>query len=183
MKLHTGMLAPIFEYPDLTGKARKPRPSQGNLLLLSFMRNAACALCNLRIHDLIERFSEYQQCGLEVLAIFESPKDNIVQYVSRQNVPFPIVADPNAQLYDLYGVETSKEKVTATVGADWQNNLVKRAAKIGYPLTREEGANFYRLPADFLIDSEGRITAAFYADAVGQHLAFETIESLLPARN
>jgi peroxiredoxin len=144
------------------------------------MRNAACALCNLRIHELIERYPEFRQRGLEVLAIFESPKENIDQHVLRQNVPFPIIADPKGQLYDLYGVETSEEKVKATLGADWQNSLVTRAAGIGYPLTPEAGSNFYRLPADFLIDPEGRTAAAYYADAVGQHLAFEAIENLLP---
>jgi peroxiredoxin len=180
MKLHTGMLAPTFERSDLTGTLRTSRPAQDNLLLLSFLRNAACALCNLRVHELIEHYPEFQQRGLEVLAIFESPEENIVQHVLRQNVPFPVIADPKGTLYDLYSVETSEEKVKATFGADWQNRLVIRAAEIGYPLTPEAGSNFYRLPADFLIDSDGRITAAYYSDAIGRHLKFETIEDLLP---
>lgn len=183
MKLKTGMLAPHFEISDLTGNLYAPRPKSGDMLLISFMRNAACALCNLRIHELIQRFPDFQRDGLEVLAIFESPAVNIARNVSRQGVPFPIIADPAGHLYDLYGVETSEEKVTATLGSDWQNELVKRAAEIGYTLTPEEGSNFFRLPADFLIDSQGRITAAFYSDAVGRHLAFETIGQRLPARN
>lgn len=180
MKLQIDMLAPAFEKPDVNGKLHTPRPAQGNLLLLSFLRNAACALCNLRVHELIERYPEFRQRGLEILAIFESPEENIVQHVLRQNVPFPIIADPKGQLYDLYGVETSEEKVKATFGAEWQNSLVTRAAEIGYPLTPEEGSNFYRLPADFLIGSDGHIAAAYYSDAVGRHLAFEKIEDLLP---
>ena len=180
MRLQPGTIAPEFETPDVSGNLQTPRPAAGKLLLLSFMRNASCALCNLRVHELIGRHPELQQHGLEVLAIFESPAENIVQHVLRQNVSFPIIADPNGQLYDLYSVETSEEKVTATLGAAWQNSLVKRAEEIGYPLTPEAGSNFYRLPADFLIDGEGRIVAAHYSDAVGRHMAFETIEDLLP---
>lgn len=180
MKLQTNMLAPAFEIPDINGNLQIPRPAPGKLLLLSFMRNASCALCNLRIHELIERYPNFRQRGLDVLAIFESAEENIRQYVLRQNLPFPILADPKGQLYDLYGVETSEEKVTATLGAAWQNSLVQRAAEIGYPLTPEPGSNFYRLPADFLINSDGRVTAAYYSDAIGRHLAFDTIEDLLP---
>jgi hypothetical protein len=83
----------------------------------------------------------------------------------------------------MYGVESSEEKVmvAATNPTAKQQQIILDAAEIGYPLTPEEGANFFRLPADFLIGPDLVIQRAFYSDAVGDHLPFEEIEQFLSA--
>lgn len=179
MKLEVGMLAPEFETKDIFGNRVAPQSHGGKLLLLSFFRNAACALCNLQIHHLIQRYPAYHSQGLDIIAVFESRRDSILAYVSRQSAPFPIVADPQAVLYDLYGVETSEEKVMAPVDEAWRAAMVRDAEALGYPLTHEEGSNFFRLPADFLIGPDRRILSALYSSAVGEHIAFETIDDAL----
>jgi hypothetical protein len=149
------------------------------MLLLSFFRNAACALCNLQIHHLIQRHPEYRARGLEIVAVFESPRESILMNVSKQNAPFPIVADPDAALYDLYGVETSEEKMMAPVDEGWRTAMIRDAEAIGYPLIHEDGSNFFRMPADFLIGPDQRLLVALYSSAVGEHIAFETIDNAL----
>ncbi len=175
MRLLTGAAAPLFEAQDLWGR---PVDLQGRLTLLSFFRNGACALCNLQVHRLIERYPDYRRRGLSVVAVFESPRESVVQHVGKQDVPFPIIADPKAQLYDLYGVETSQEKATAPLTAK-QSEEVQEAAAIGYPLTPEEGSNFFRMPADFLIGPDLTLLRVFYSDVVGDHLSFEEIDQVL----
>lgn len=178
-QLLVGMTAPIFQSVDLFDQPIKLQDYHGRWLLLSFYRNAACALCNLRVHELIGKHSAYQAKGLDMLAIFESPRANLLQYVSKQDAPFPIVADAEAKLYDLYGIETSEAKVKATMASPAGQERVQAAAAAGFVLTQEPSSNFYRMPADFLIDPDGIIREAFYSALVGQHLELSTIDSYL----
>jgi peroxiredoxin Q/BCP len=179
MKLTIGMLSPAFETEDVFGNLISLRDYAGKRLLLSFFRNGASAICNLQVHHMIAKYPEYHRQGLEMIAVFESPRESVLQHVSKQNVPFPIIADPHAVLYDLYGVESSEEKVMAPVDMNWRNQLIQEAKAIGFELIKEEGSNFFRLPADLLIGPDQRISAAFYSEVVGMHLPFEEIEKSL----
>ena len=62
--------------------------------------------------------------------MFESPRENILQYVGRQDAPFPIVADPQAQLYALYGVEVSEAKVAKTMSMPETQATIGAAAAL-----------------------------------------------------
>lgn len=185
MKLQAGDAAPSFEAADIFGERIDLRAYAGKTVLLSFLRNGGCALCNLRIHQLIERYPELHGRGLEVLAVFESPVASIRQHVtSRQDVPFSLIADPEASLYDVYGVEVSEEKTQASsarVDTPEMQQKIQEAAAIGYKLAHEEGSNFQRIPADFLIGPDQRIRVAFYSELIGDHLSFATIEDALSA--
>ncbi|GCE29148.1 alkyl hydroperoxide reductase [Dictyobacter alpinus] len=183
MKLEIGVVAPPFEVDDIFGGHIDLRAYKGKSVLLSFLRNGGCAMCNLRVHQLIMRYPEFHARGLEMLAVFESPVTSIKQYVvSKQDVPFPIIADPSAALYDLYGVEVSQEKTQASVArvdTPEMQQRIQAAASIGYQLMHEEGANFNRIPADFLIGPDQHIQLAFYSDFIGEHLSFAEIEGAL----
>ena len=180
-KLMVGMTAPVFQSEDLFDQPINLENYRGSWLLLSFYRNAACALCNLRIHELIIQYPAYKEKGVDMLAIFESPRANLRQYVGKQDAPFPIIGDQEAHLYALYGVETSEDKVNATIAAPNGQERVKEAAAAGFELTKEAGSNFYRMPADFLIDPDGVIREAFYSELVGEHLDLAVIDAHLKA--
>src|SRR4051794_12885123 len=94
-RIEPGTSMPAFQLEDVFGNAVVSDQYAGSPLLLSFFRNGACALCNLRVHELIERYPAYRRQGLAVLAVFESPRESILQYVGKQDAPFPIVADPH----------------------------------------------------------------------------------------
>jgi peroxiredoxin len=180
-QLATGAQAPHFATQDAFGTPIDLAAYQGKTLLLSFFRNAACALCNLRVHQLIQKYPEYHSRGLEMLAVFESPRENILQYVGRQDAPFPIVADPQGQLYQLYGVEVSQSKAEASVELPQVQQHVREATELGWQLTPEPGSNFFRLPADFLIGPDGAIQRVYYAAYVGDPLPLAEIEQALGA--
>jgi hypothetical protein len=88
---------------------------------------------------LIQRYAAYQAGGLEVLAVFESPRASILEYVGEQDAPFPIIADPEARLYDLYGVETSEDKVAQTMSLAGTPDVIREAAEHGFVLSQEPG--------------------------------------------
>ncbi len=179
MQIQPGTLAPSFHVEDVFGTQISLKDYAGKRLLLSFFRNAACAICNLRVHGLIERYPAYHRSGLEILAVFESPRENILQYVGRQDAPFPIVADPQAHLYGIYGVEVSEDKVAKTMSMPETQATIGAAAAQGFVLTPEAGSNFNRMPADFLIGPDLIVQHAHYADYVMDHLPVETVEHFL----
>ncbi|NOU68844.1 redoxin domain-containing protein [Paenibacillus sp. LMG 31461] len=175
-QLQQGMFAPTFRTVDHSGNPISFDDYRGRKVLLTFMRYSACALCNLRVHHFIKRFPDWQRQGMDVIAFFESPEANIRAYVGTQNAPFPLVADPKAELYDLYGVETSEEKVRITMADVNTKMFAEAAAAAGFALTPEEGSNFNRIPADFLIDENGIIQLAHYSRMITDHLPLEEIE-------
>jgi peroxiredoxin len=179
MHIQAGTPAPDFQAEDIFGTPVKLRDYAGKTLLLSFFRNAACAICNLRVHHLIQRYPAYQESGLEIVAVFESPRASILEYVGKQDAPFPIIADPQARLYDLYGVEISEEKVAQTMSLAGTPEVIREAEQHGFVLTREPGSNFQRIPADFLIGPDLAVRRAHYAAYVTDHLPFEAIEQLI----
>ena len=179
IKLSPNMTAPDFATQDVLGNHIALQNYAGKGLFLSFLRNAGCAMCNLQVHRLIQKYPTYHKQGLEFIVVFESSQASISEHVTRQNAPFPIIADPDAKLYDLYSVETSQEKVMAPVDMAWRNGLIQEAEAIGYKLRREEGSNFFRLPADFLIGPDQKIYEAFYTEVVGTHLPFEVVDRFI----
>jgi peroxiredoxin len=152
---------------------------RGSYVFLSFFRNAACAICNLRVHELVRRHGELAAAGIALVAIFESPADALRRHVGRQNPPFPIIADPHGHIYDLFRVESSEAKVSSTMELPGTEQIVASAAELGFPLTPEPGSNFFRMPADFLIGPDGRVIHAQYAEYVWDHTPLEALESLL----
>jgi len=142
---------------------------RGSRVFLSFFRNAACAICNLRVSQLITRHDELSRADVTVIAVFESSADAIRQHVGQQGAPFPIVADPNGRLYELYGVECSEDGVATTMELPGTPQVIADAAAAGFPLVEEAGANFLRMPADFLIDPDGVVVNAHYAEYVWDH--------------
>lgn len=178
-RLTTGDVAPLFDAGDIFENPIRMDDYKGRTLLLSFFRNAACAICNLRVHQLIERYPIYQAKGLDIVAVFEAKPENIRQYVGKQDAPFPIIANRDARLYELYGVETSESKVQASLSTSITQNAVQLASENGFALTKEENTNFFRMPADFLISPNGTILRAFYSEVIGEHLPFVEIEQVL----
>lgn len=172
-------LAPAFSAEDLFGSPVDLESYRGSPVLLSFFRNSACALCNLRVHELIARYPDYHAGGLEVLVVFESTADSLRTYVGKQDAPFSIIADPNAELYALYGVESSEDKVAATMSMPDTVEVIGQAAAAGFELIQDPDANFLRMPADILIGADGTIIAAHYASFVWDHLPFATVEAAL----
>jgi peroxiredoxin len=175
------MPAPDFRTSDIFGRPVELSALRGSPVLLSFFRNAACALCNLRVHQLIGRHASLSADGLRVIAVFESSSEALQQYVGKQDAPFPVVGDPRATLYDLYGVQSSAAKVATTMAMTATGAVIGKAADNGFDLVQEPGSNFDRMPADFFIGADGMILKAHYADFVWDHMPFDTVEALLGA--
>lgn len=99
---HVGPL----QLPAIDGRQFDVERLRGQRFMLSFFRFAACPFCNLRVHELVERFGELQgRCT--VVAVFDSPLDNLRRYAGRHRAPFPILADEANVYYRAFAIERS----------------------------------------------------------------------------
>ena len=177
VRLVPGDMAPHFQVQDMEGRPIRLGDYGGRWLLLSFYRYASCPLCNLRIHTLSQQRAAWQAQGMDMLAVFQSPQEKMLQYVGRQQAPFPLIPDAGQRLYALYGVKCS---VIGFLKA-WMTRLpeiTRSVLRLGYFPGSVEGG-IHRIPADFVINPQGRITEAYYGRDIGDHLPVERVAQWL----
>jgi len=154
----------FFDLDDLKGKR----------YLLSFYRFAACPFCNLRIHEMVTRYKEFPKDFI-IVAIFDSPLDNLQRHADKHKAPFPILADEQNTYYRAYGIERSWLKTIRGVFIRMPSLLKSMFIKGYIPWTFKGKLN--TMPADLLVDEHGVIQVAHYGKDEGDHLSFEQIKA------
>jgi peroxiredoxin len=172
MNLEPGQIAPTFTATSYDGEAVDLEHYRGRKVWLAFYRYASCPLCNNRIHEVIQRHAEFERQGVALLAVFQSPPDRIAQYVGRQAPPFPLVSDPDLELYARYHV------VPRTWGmfAPRAMGAAIRALRNGFRPGPTDGPKAM-IPADFLIDPEGLLWDVYYGKAISDHIPFPRVSA------
>lgn len=170
-----GDAAPDFGAVSLDGQQLALRDFRDRKLLLAFFRYGACPLCNLRMVFLIYAYPRWQEQGLDVVAVFESPAERLLETVAQQSIPFPVIPDPDRNLYRLYGVVPSW--FGYIVGA-FRFRAFRDAFQRGFPPGKGDGA-IAQLPAEFLIGPDLIIERAYYGQDIGDHLPLEEIDAWL----
>jgi peroxiredoxin len=173
MKMKEGSKAHNFSVIDLSNKKISLEDYRNEKILLSFYRYASCPLCNLRISQIIGKYDELNKKGLKIIAFFQSSRDSMIQYVGKQDVPFPLIPDPKREVYKLYGIE--KSWIKYILGG--MTGKMRKARKLGYKIGKMEG-QLNLVPADFLIENL-TIKRAYYGKNIGDHIPFEEIFSFL----
>jgi thioredoxin-dependent peroxiredoxin len=167
-KVIKGEFAPSFEVMDSKGASVRLEAFKGKKVWLAFFRYASCPLCNMQVASIIRNYPEFEKKGIQVLAVFQSSPESIEQSIGSKRPPFPLLADPDEKLYQLYGLETS------WLGTLHPKNLcgLLQAHRQGFRIGKMEGS-LNRVPGDFLIDEEGRIHTSFYGEKIGDHLSVD----------
>ena len=178
MRLEPNHPAVDFVSEDFRGDAVRLKDYRGKRTLLTFFRYAACPFCNLRVHELITHFPELEAKGLSIIAVFESSKKNISEYVGKQDAPFPLVPDPRKKLYTSYGLETSAWGLLKQMAQPGKAYRAMVTEGFTPKLHKIDGA-IHRMPADFLLDESLLIRNAHYGTDIGDHLPVDVIYDFL----
>lgn len=170
MRLLAPLPAPALDLVDIYGNPIVIG-GVGRRTLLSFFRDAACPFCNFRIYELTTAHKSLAALGLDIVAVFNSTPADVMRFVARQRRPFQIAADPTSNAHNTYGIERSFwRKIKAIVLR--VPTLIKGLRIVGLA-----GVNTGNLmPADFLIDENGRIVEAYYGTDAGDRIPFERVE-------
>ncbi|HTM96544.1 MAG TPA: redoxin family protein [Croceibacterium sp.] len=173
MKLFAPSAAPALDLVDIYGQAI-PIGGTGRRTLLSFFRDAACPFCNFRIYELTHHHASLAALGLDIVAVFGSGQAEVLHFVARHPRPFRVAADPVGASHRRYGIERSFWRKLKAV--------VTRVPTLlrGLRIVGLAGLNTNNLlPADFLIDEDGRIVEAYYGSDAGDRIPLERVELFL----
>lgn len=171
--LKPGMKAPQIVLPAVDGSIFDTASQQGRPWMLGFFRFAGCPFCNLRLHGLVKRFDQYGD-NFNIVAVFDSPLDNLIAHTRRHDAPFPILADETNIAYRDYGIEHSLLGVAK--GITMRIPTLVKATLMGFIPLKVKG-RMTTMPADFLIDADGVICTAYYGKDEGDHLPFPDVKS------
>ena len=158
MRLTAGMKAPRFEATSLGGNSIGLDALRGRMVLLKFYRFATCPVCNLHLRGFIRDYAALDAAGITTVVFFHSPQAKLAG-IRTDEAPFPLIPDPQKNLFRLYGVERGwRGMISPAVARDYM-----RALRAGFsPGLFTSDGGVLGNPADFLVDADGRIVLAHY---------------------
>ena len=172
MRLKAGDKLTNIKLPAIDGTIFDSDSVKGKPIMLSFFRFASCPFCNLRINELVRRFDEFGD-DFTIIAIFDSPLDNLTRHTAGHKAPFPILADESNKYYREYSIEHSVLGVIKGMLFKMPR-LLKGMFKGYVPLVIK--GSLTTMPADFLIDRNGVIQTAYYGKDEGDHLPIDLVK-------
>lgn len=157
---------------------RVPLPAPQGLTHLQFRRFASCPICNVHLRSVALRHDEIRSAGVREIVVFHSTVEAMLPH--HGELPFDAVADPKRRLYAEFGVGRSWRALlhprawTAPLKPHaWQVARRQRAAGRWFSTGGDEVLS---LPAEFLIEPDGRVVAGKY----GRHAADQwSVDDLL----
>ncbi len=176
MRLSAPNPAPPVKLTDTNGKPVTLADGE-HTTLLCFFRDPACPFCNLRIYELTQRYAQYEALGLRIVALFSGTEAEVKRFVLRHPRPFQVVADPNPQTYEAYGIEHSFWRKLKAVLTRIPS-LLRGLRIVGLAGLKTNNL----LPADFLLDEKGHIVEAWYGRDAGDRIPFDDVELFLARR-
>lgn len=174
MRLQSPSIAPSLVLKDILGRSVAIGGANGRRTLLCFFRDAACPFCNFRIYELTHQHASLAALGLDVVAVFTSTPEEVRRFVARKPRPFVVIADPTSSAHEAYGIERSFWR-------KWKGVFTRISTLLkGLRIVGLAGLNTTNLmPADFLIDEDGKIVEAYYGSDAGDRIPFERVELFL----
>jgi peroxiredoxin Q/BCP len=151
MSLESGVFAPQFELLDDTNILRSLSDFKGKPLILYFYPADDTPGCTKEACGFRDDYSAYQKAGVTILGVSPDSVSSHVKFKNKYQLPFPLLADVDHRVCNLYEVWGPKKFMGREV----------------------EGV----LRTTFLIDSNGQIARVFENVRPSEHSA-EVIEAL-----
>ncbi len=167
-----------FTGHDIFGKPFQLSDYIGKRVVLSFFRDAACPFCNYRIYELTHKYNDWKAAGLEVVVIFSDTSAQVRKHVARHPRPFKMLSNPTLELYNKYGVEQSISALFKAVIFNLPE-IIRGLAKGGRPTNNP---HIKIVPADFLIDVDGRVVELYYGKNTADHIPLARIQRFAAKR-
>ncbi len=180
LKLKTGKKAPALNAEGVLGERVMLTAYKDSYVLLAFMRYSGCPWCNLAIHRLSLECKILKKQNCKVIVVVQSSKENILENIYARHAvkpPYPIIADPEGDLYKKYHVSPSIKAVAHSLSKipHWVHSVKKE----GFSQGSMDG-NFFMVPAWFLITPKTqKIAKAHYGSSYYEHETFTEVYELL----
>lgn len=104
MTLQAGIPAPDFTLEDENGVIRRLADFRGQAVVLYFYPKDDTPGCTTEACNFRDDYSAYEQAGVTILGVSpDSPKAH-TKFKTKYDLPFPLLADTDHKVCDLYGV-------------------------------------------------------------------------------
>jgi peroxiredoxin len=156
-------------------------PDRARLVHLQFRRFAGCPVCHLHLRSFVRHERAISAAGVLEVVVFHSTAPELQRHAG--DLPFCVIADPDRRLYLEFGVESGARALLdprAWLPILWAvahavAALVRGRAHV--PSINPLGGR-WGLPADFLIDGDGRVVASKYGEHADDHWSVEQLLAL-----
>jgi peroxiredoxin len=167
-KARVGDVFPRLELVATCGQRITIPDLDDNFVHLQLRRFAGCPICNLHLRSIVTHHDEIRSHGIQEVVVFHSSAAELAKHEAE--LPFPLIADPERELYRRLCVERRLRSLRSTRAlraamAGEGAALGSRSTKRGVLGPIKPTGGRFGLPADFLITPDGRIAAVKY----GQH--------------
>ncbi len=168
--------APEFSATDIYGKQFNLSDYKGKPVILSFFRDAACPFCNLRVFEYTQRYQEWNDLGIDVIAVFSSSADAVREFVAKHPRPFRTVGDPELEIYNTYGIGASAWGFIKAIL--FKMSIIQAGKKKGGK-TDVTNPHRFLLPADFMIGPNRKVIDVWYGKDPTDHMPMERLEKFV----
>lgn len=109
MPIPAGISAPEFTLQDDTGQSRSLSDYRGQPLVLYFYPKDDTPGCTTEACNFRDDYSAYQQAGVTILGVSPDTVKSHVKFKAKFGLPFPLLADVDHKVCELYGVWGKKK--------------------------------------------------------------------------
>jgi len=164
-----------FITDDIYGNPIRLTDFKGKKVMLAFFRDAACPFCNFRLYELTNKYKQFQDRNVEIIAVFSSPADIVRQYVAKHPRPFKLISDPELELYSKYEVQHSTSALFKALFFKLPR-IIRGMIKGGRP---KPNPHVRLVPADFLIDEKGKVVDVWYGRDTSDHMPMKDVMAFI----
>jgi peroxiredoxin len=100
-----GSMAPDFTLAGSNGQISLSDYRGKQNVVLYFMREFSCSFCQKHVAQLKQLYSTLQSHHTAVLVIGGGSREEAEQLATKLQVPFPVLADADREVYHRYGLE------------------------------------------------------------------------------
>jgi len=108
MALQTGDKAPDFNVNDQDGNPVRLSDLKGKKVVLYFYPKDMTPGCTAEACNLRDNYKQLQKQGYEVLGVSTDDEKSHQKFITKEKLPFRLLADTDKQLHDAYGTWVEK---------------------------------------------------------------------------
>lgn len=167
-KINTGDAFPSFTFDTAYKSGLNSLEVLRGKTVFWVLRYIGCTVCRYDVKLIAERYQEFTDKNAQVFVLMQSDAKHVQDDLAKTDtvLPFEIITDPEQKIYELLSIEPaeSMEALAAGVGEQLREKA-KLARKAGFSHGDYEG-NEQQLPAMFIVDEDGKVLYAHYAETI-----------------
>lgn len=109
MSLKIGDQAPDFQSRDQLGNSIQLSDYRGKKVVLYFYPKDNTPGCTAQACNLRDNYKALQDAGYVVLGISSDSQKSHQKFIEKQALPFPLIADEDKSVHELYGTWVEKQ--------------------------------------------------------------------------